>query len=129
MTTKRGQTRNIESVKDALLRGRRSIQEELAYEVDVANNSDGYESDCLSIDEYIDDDDFFKHSSFPRKRVISAMLPITGGQHHNRKHTIREATLPKETYQYSESDLEELERNRTYFREIIDEHLLIIERD
>ena len=132
MMKKREQSENVDSVKSALVRGRRSIQEELSFESgDAPKPDDGYESDCLSIDEYIENDDFFKTSIFPRKRVISVMPPMAS-HHHNRRGTFHDASSSKdvkrEVFQFSDLALEELARKKKYFEEVIDRHVLIIER-
>lgn len=88
----------------------------------------GYESDCLSIDEYIEDGDFFRESEFPKKRVVSA-LSAAANAFYTRKKTVRSTNKVKITpYRYSELEKVGLEMKRKYFAEVIDKHVLTIER-
>ena len=87
----------------------------------------GYESDCLSIDEYIENEDFFSKSEFPKKRVVST-LPVTGGAVNNRKKKLSSTKeAEKKTHYFSEAEKLGLEKKRKYFEEVIDKHVLIIE--
>ena len=87
----------------------------------------GYDSDCLSIDEYIENDDFFTKSEYPKKRVIST-LPLSAGSVNNRKKTLPSTEKEKKnTHCYTEAEILGLEKKRKYFAEIIDMHVLIIE--
>ena len=87
----------------------------------------GYDSDCLSIDEYIENDDFFSKSEFPKKRVMST-LPLLAGSINTRKKTLPSTEkAEKNTHRYTEAEILGLEKKRKYFEEVIDKHVLIIE--
>ena len=91
-------------MKLALVRGRESVQKYSSGRARGMHElEDGYESDCFSVDEYIDDDDFFKNSTFPRKRVVSAMPSTTSG-HQNRKRESRDTETKK--FEFSDRDIE-----------------------
>jgi hypothetical protein len=86
---------------------------------------DGYNSDCLSVNEYIDDAEFFENSEFIKKRVIS-VLPVLNADGQRKRHERGEPKRGEELL--TKDDEKELERIRYYFREIIDRHELIFER-
>ena len=86
---------------------------------------DGYNSDCLSVNEYIDDAEFFENAAFIKKRVIS-VIPALNAEGQRKRHG--SATTNHEEKQFSKEEEKELERIRYYFREIIDRHELIFER-
>ena len=91
----------------------------------ITEFDDGYNSDCLSVNEYIDDAEFFENAEFIKKRVVSVIPALNAeGQ---RKH-YGYGTTNREMKLLTNEEEKELERIRYYFREIIDRHELIFER-
>lgn len=123
---KRALSEDFSAVKAALVRGRSS-------KVEVSNRltadsldtysglDDGYDSDCLSVDEYIDD--FFGDINFMRKRVKSA-LPSTSAHHNKKQAPEKSKRVP---FEFTDEESLDLERIRRHFKEVIDRHVLIVE--
>ena len=92
-----------------------------------SEHDDGYDTDCVSVDEYIDGDDLFWESTFLRKRVTSALPPSTSNRNKKMQASIA-PTKERNEFQFSDEEILELEKINKYFREVIDRHVLTIER-
>lgn len=90
---------------------------------------DGYESDCVSVDDYIEED-FFSKKHLHRKMVTSKSTIQTSAVKKSRRVNNDKSNEKKKVEQsLTEVEFDELEIKTKYFKEIIDCHELTIERD